>query len=419
MSDVIEQGATRRLSPSDFGRATGRNKRIREPGQPYKLPNGGRGEHRNLPPPPRERTPFFEKFPHLKPRQRGLTVPDPNARARRKAALAFGRRFGRALDPFSRVERVIEFGSMLMQTRTGGWEPTPDGGWVLATYCPAEWPRADTSGPQLTPGWDMGDPAKVVCLGGQNMSLSDGTLTVPSPGTRRFGIWRRENPDGPLTPKYTHGASWERSLANSNLETSGYQRSEVTTVAMEVMADPNMMRNLPTLPPPAGSVAPQPPRGERKRLPAPPRYKGIVLTQRGRVPRGNPHKRKPDRYKTKTKKAIGGGQEMFRTLAVISEVAEVIDALFEALPQSTQDRYMGKPRWWQMPPEWQRDNQGLLDRAGQYGIDRADVKLVALWYNWYSVDVDKFIKNVGSNLLFDRIVGEAHGRGADLGLHGI
>lgn len=83
----------------------------------------------------------------------------------------------------------------------------------------------------------------------------------------------------------------------------------------------------------------------------------------------------------------------------VSERAETVDALYDALPDRTKKKWgCGKV------------NRGLIDSAGQYGIDAADCKLQALWHNYHKIDLDKAIKNIVANEIQDKVIGGVAGK---------
>ena len=86
-----------------------------------------------------------------------------------------------------------------------------------------------------------------------------------------------------------------------------------------------------------------------------------------------------------------------RAMDAISEGADIVDAIFEALPEDVKKK-------------WKKKSRGFGDEAGQYGIDGADWKLAALFYNWEKVDIEIAIKNLIKNGLEDAIIGgyQAH-----------
>src|SRR3546814_8177011 len=77
------------------------------------------------------------------------------------------------------------------------------------------------------------------------------------------------------------------------------------------------------------------------------------------------------------------GISIFKVLDSVSEAAEVVDALYEALPEDVKKR-------------WGRDRRPG-DSFGQYGLEGADWKLEALYYNWSKVDSEQAVKNLVKN----------------------
>lgn len=111
--------------------------------------------------------------------------------------------------------------------------------------------------------------------------------------------------------------------------------------------------------------------------------------------------RRPADHGTKERKALSKGQALaialFRALDQTSEAAEIVDAFFEALPKDVQKRWSRN-----------RPNRQFIDAAGQYGIDGADWKMQALYYNWDKVDLDQAVKNVIWNHYEDKLYGAIH-----------
>ena len=86
--------------------------------------------------------------------------------------------------------------------------------------------------------------------------------------------------------------------------------------------------------------------------------------------------------------------KMLKVLDITSEGAEVLDAFYEALPDET------KRKW-----GCSKIKRGLIDSAGQYGIDAADCKGRAVWHNWHNIDIAQGIKNLVANEIQDRVIG--------------
>lgn len=121
----------------------------------------------------------------------------------------------------------------------------------------------------------------------------------------------------------------------------------------------------------------------------------------GRGPGARPAGRRPPRGRDKEKKALSRsariGMAIFRALDKLSESAEVVDAIYDALPDHV------KRRW-----SKGRESRRFLDQAGQYGIDGADWKLEALYHNWHHVDIQKAMKNIVKNHVEDQVIGGVH-----------
>lgn len=115
-----------------------------------------------------------------------------------------------------------------------------------------------------------------------------------------------------------------------------------------------------------------------------PRYK--------RGPRFRPPRpTRPDRN-VRERKMKGPLQTVLKILDIVSEGSELVGAFYDALPKETRQK-------------WDQKGRGLMDNAGQYGIDGADWKARALWHNWHKVDIEQAIKNVIANEFQDKILG--------------
>lgn len=145
-------------------------------------------------------------------------------------------------------------------------------------------------------------------------------------------------------------------------------------------------------------------------LPVSPVHPPAVVPRIPPVKRTRPRKREKQR-KVMTKSAKIG-IALYKILDGISESAEVVDAFYDALPKEVRKRWE-KERF--PDARWIKDkNTGKWvrvgverpgDNFGQYGIDGADWKLEALYYNWHKVDVEEAIKNIIKNELSDRVIG--------------
>lgn len=108
---------------------------------------------------------------------------------------------------------------------------------------------------------------------------------------------------------------------------------------------------------------------------------------------------RPARYSKEVK--LGAAfTRFFEIMNFISESAEVVDAFFSALPKPIQGYYR---------TQYERKKGFGLDNAGQFGIEGADWKLLALYQNFYKVDFASAIANVVANQVEDAIIGRLAG----------
>lgn len=115
---------------------------------------------------------------------------------------------------------------------------------------------------------------------------------------------------------------------------------------------------------------------------------------RPEIEEGGFRPRKRPRRKTRERKKYSTVAKIFKVLDALSESAEVVDCVFDSLPKPVQKK-------------WKKDrpNRGLLDTAGQYGIDGADWKAQALWHNHKQVDWNKAFLCITANQIEDMIIG--------------
>lgn len=118
----------------------------------------------------------------------------------------------------------------------------------------------------------------------------------------------------------------------------------------------------------------------------------------------------PPRPRTRERKMKGSLKTILGALDIISEASEFVGALYDALPEDVRHRWEEKNaggHWAEVDGKWKWivPTRGLLDNAGQYGIDGADWKARALWHNWHKLDIEQGIKNIIANELQDKILG--------------
>lgn len=288
-----------------------------------------------------------------------------------------------------------------------GLMPTPDPNpmklprdWCLTAECntgpPSRWSghiRVNTS---IERGGNNCD-VNVDCLSGQAITSGSNVLfgepfEVTTTG-RHVGMWYRYTlPSG--TVRFKHYRSYYRPGAINAPSPVRWSWSRPLPVDM----DPNWYRQQPGSDPyPAGPVPIETPTPEQ-----PPVFQWDN-TPKGR-PRPRRHQRRRPPRGTKENKNLTRsarlGIWLYRALDNISEWAEVVDAVYEALPERVKDRWEAD-RYYQ----GHADSRGFIDQAGQYGLDGADWKLEALWHNWHKVDAEEAVQNIIKNYVEDQVIG--------------
>lgn len=117
-----------------------------------------------------------------------------------------------------------------------------------------------------------------------------------------------------------------------------------------------------------------------------------------------PHARRPPRPGRREAKTLSRFAKftmlLVRALDEASEIGDLIDAIYDALPPDV------RARW-----ERGRTNRGVIDQYGQYGISGADWKIQAVYHNLHRLDTGKALENVVYNYIEDKIIG-TYARGA-------
>lgn len=121
-------------------------------------------------------------------------------------------------------------------------------------------------------------------------------------------------------------------------------------------------------------------------LPPLPRPPGRPSPSKGRNP--------PKKRQKESGKKGGPLRTILKIVDFVSERSEDVDCVYAALPKSVRQKW-GKGR----------QNRGLLDNAGQYGIDGADWKLQAIWHNHDKVDWDQALECMVINQIEDKVIG--------------
>jgi hypothetical protein len=203
------------------------------------------------------------------------------------------------------------------------------------------------------------------------------------------------------TSSYQHVIAYGRTIP---------ARAIVKTIPTSMVA-PKGFRTVEAMPHPAlhrvanPTPQPRPWRSPRLRRDPRPYERTLTITRTiGRAPPRTPtvaaHKSAPPPANTKEQKTTlrKFAAVLTKALDTVSEYAEIIDALYDALPDDVKDRW-GKGR---------KERPG--DQAGQYGIDGADWKLQALYANWHRLDTEKAVLNIIKNEIEDRLHGASHKR---------
>jgi len=256
----------------------------------------------------------------------------------------------------------------------GSMSPNPNGGWYVQ---PGDWATFPVDAP--------GDPHFIE-------AEITGTDIFPAfPGTwyADQGITWRTQPGGP--------DPW-------------FQPPPVPP--MLPMLNPNYARRLPSLRPvefldPPFDLMPD-------------RWgKEFSNTGRGGSREVEPSPRDPPKKNEKEKKVLSRSRKFmvatFKALDTVSELSEIIDVFYGALPKETRKAFekergfhwakvQGKWKW--LPP--QGGYRKLLDSAGQYGIGGGDWKIQALRDHWQEVDTEKAFRDLINNQTQDFLYGKLY-----------
>lgn len=440
MSEVKEQGASRRVRPSDFmnpGTASPERKSPREderrrrrkyPGHGPVLPGEGRPPRRSPSrpaiSPPKRKT--FDRPGHASPLIPKVNPdggrPLPNAR---KEFGKMSRRLGRRINPLGRYFDIADMLDDFVRPQLPVPVPNPANGWRLFNG-PCFSVRPDTAGPKAN--------GASACIGGQaGGALDPGVFMVP--GLTRdgdvapyYGMWKWNGQTGG-SARYQHHVTYSRNQfrPNTHLPLIITHSSIPGVVDVLGAVNPNAMRHMLSLAPPilepgeltqgasesltegltgtaAASAALVSTINQAAVIP------GAVGVPGGQSPGGvaveigvggprpsRPTDRTPPGRNERQQKRMTRSQKLmiavFKILDAVSEGAEVVDAAYDALPDDTR-------RKWKCS-----GSRGMVDNAGQYGIDGADCKAKALFHNWHKVDFEDFVENLIRNHIQDKIIG--------------
>jgi hypothetical protein len=248
------------------------------------------------------------------------------------------------------------------------------------------------------------------CLGGQA-----GAVTSPEAAEAAGAeglIWANWNA---AVDRYQHIRNYSRIRPWSQT----VSRTWITRHPSQQVVNPNVMRWVNPTPQPLGIPAPA-----LAPAPAPHTIVEIVSTPRNRnglrprprpqprvarAARSSPPPANTKEIKGKLTKAVA---EFVKYLDRLSEAAEVVTAIYDALPKDV------RKRWDRDPATGKKRKFRDGDQMGQYGLDGADWKLQALAANWHKVDINEAVKNILANHLEDKLYGAAHKARSDLTYRG-
>lgn len=354
------QGRVRAMRPSDFIDRSGRrgipaNDRFGRPGRGNLLPP--RETFRQAP------RPQFGRA--IKPPKTPLRLPIPG--------LAAGFALAGAIDA------GIEWYTSQKPAMIGGpW-----------TYCkPCNPHPTDYTSGKASGSFARSSCAATDCLSGQGLSSFPYAGWAPAPvdlpSNRNTWIWSDLSP---TRAHYRH--IWRRNFTSAP---EGVYPRYIPNPVLPMYGpwtapDPNRARNAQNDPQPF-----ERPQDELQNV-----VERDGWTNIGAKPRAE---NRPPRGGEKEKKVRNIGARLFNSLDFLSEMGDIIDAVYEALPKKI--RKEAEKGW--------RKEQAFIDSGGQYGIDRADEKLVVLYNNWDKLDAVQAWKNIAANSLEDELHGQLHKR---------
>lgn len=391
MSQVVEQGATRWVNPSDYlpkrKRAKVRPQKVEIKPQVRRLkavsdpryPRGPRGKGSPFIPKPRLRPGFGRGLPFRTP------LPDGRLDPRRW----IGRRF-----PLLRIIGLWDDLNDWIPNNNGEGDTWPVGfippGWALQRQCNPPVRVNGCSRKQQNCG------TATNCLSGQAGTNEAFPVYLPANVTR-FALNRAYSANGFPYVKYDRWYIASPCNSSPRPARTIWGPAELVSYAPPPGLNPNIQRRLPSLKP-----KPEPVAYPNLAAPPPPVVGRAVefgptgrrnVSPRGRQP---PPPREDERkFFSKSAKVAAG---IFAGLDTISELSEIVDVFYDALPSKVKRQWEAK----------HSDKRGLLDQAGQYGISGADWKARAVFWNFHKIDADKAFKGIVNNQTQDFIHGLLH-----------
>lgn len=400
MSAVIEQGATRWVRPEDYIQSGKKSKnRFSVPGEaPRHYDPSKRKPRRRLRDPRKHLTP--------KPRKsfgkKGLKVPN---------IATFGRAMPRAILRRHPLFTALELLQLVIPAEPGTSWPANyvPSGWKIRWLC--NWNNID--------GW--ADPTGTCgsghCATGQASPAYAMGTQLPA-NTLEYVICDRYTSLG--APRWRPKVWFVRNCCPSSCggqtfpaETVRYPNvKEAVALDLAPAQNPNVMRAMPSVRPrPSDLTVVQPdfgiaPKSDAETLAdmlgspvrTPPSRFGWSFGPEGKTPTKPIGIRPPKAGEREPPKGLSKSQRvgiaLFGALDDISELSELVDAFYGALPDEIQDKTDCTAA------------RGLLDTAGQYGIDNADCKIQAIVRYAAQIDTEVAVRNIVANFLQDRVIGD-------------
>lgn len=381
--------------------------------------------------------------PSSSPRREALRAERAAAAAERRAASRMESETRRVLDAYRKMNRRLglpEQGrraerTALSQARRGLWplqaakvlfdladyianRPLTKlpGNWVVIQSCAYPGPFYARSNHPLANCWNSGtfDPSAYVS--------SDADINQPFNSFYwDIGLMPGSFPH----PFNVGGITRYQKAANTQGRFDAYIPSAV--LSPWPWLDPNVSRDLPSVQPELQVTVPDtqaepeavPETETDPKLGWPVIGRVISITANpGRRP-SRPTDRKPPNKNEKHKKVISRSKAFalafMKGLDTVSELAEIVDAFYEAIPKELRREYErglgfhfakvdGKWKW--LPPQsWETSRSPYIDTAGQYGIDGADWKLPAIWKHFDQIDAVGVVENITGNIVEDQLIG--------------
>lgn len=276
--------------------------------------------------------------------------------------------------------------------------PHPGNGWQLVTWCPTNGPATEGSASQII--------SSMKCIRNQGWGNPRGYFApIPSEyWLNNYTYWNSHGWESGVV-RVDHVASWWRPKVtlNPNLGFMPFSRYQPLLPRFMDMPNPNRVRHNPpgrwVDPNQVNREAAEQSRRDAAKAAAyasqvP--YYAIEFSTAGGGGSFVPHTPKtPPEEGTHERKMLSRAAKigifLFKVLDEVSEASEIIDAFYDALPYE----YQTCPK----------KGRGLADAAGQYGIDGADCKGMALYNHWDKVNMTEALKNVFKNYVSDKIIG--------------